>query len=509
MVAARKNSNAAAALAGIMRSLMKQRDEALGNVQGFGSSKTRATGIYATGKVGTTVGQNGATVPLYAAIGTQGRQVYPSYKTSAFVVFGTAPFPEFSGKSLNAVKLYMYNANKALPNKVPIEFRLEMDIYKAYFTGDYDGHELVEMVYDAVKAYNKSPAKDTYNEVWARTVPAATVNSRVKSFTQILHTDPQKDQKLFDASLRVLKQYAKGRPHLRSVVAGIRNPFNVSQAPTDNKLFAQQPTKREVKHMISHWTTEAYRNLQAARRTDSLPRNRTLATTVQKLNSALALHMKKYALRAPQMPPKVRNVVTGSATPVLYRGVRLTPGQLVNLMEGELHEKGYMAFSRNPSYSMHFVTRSRSPDHIVVLLRLSVTDVENGTPWIWYASQTEVKGKTASRYQGSEDPYITKQHFLPGENTPRLGHSSQDQGFDKTFVRGSWDNEFEVLLPPGKLRLASSTMRKMHQVKRSPGNADPIAVMEWDVRYTPDREAATLWAKRNQGGRGPVRQRIV
>ena len=278
------------------------------------------------------------------------------------------------------------------------------------------------------------------------------------------------------------------------VVGRVRNPFDVSRVPTGDGLFAQHPTKAEIMRMTAGWTQGMYYDVQSARRKGALPMQMKRSIATQKLNLAMAMHMKKFALRAPAMPPKVRDVETGSATPALYRGLLLSPDQMAQLFSRDgLREKGYMAFSRDKRVSLDFASsfgpleRYGGRPPASVLLRLDASTVPAGTPWIWFASHAEMHDATR----------------------PHGGNTRQ---FDKTFTAGTdvARREMEVLLPPGTLRMVSHLPRMKHQPRPTAPPEYKIATAEWQVRYEPDLRAASLWATRNGGpGRPPVRQSIV
>ena len=394
----------------------------------------------------------------------------------------------------------------------------------------------IDVLWYAVAEYNKKPVKNRYHEhlLRRRSYTRAHATAFLADRVRKLQSSPQSYS--ISESLQEIDNWAAVHPHLRGIARSARrNPFNTNtktKTKTNcvaggNKLFTRQPTKREVGHMVSHWTTEAYGNLQAARRTGSVPINQNVPNVynkestkaVYKLNMALALHMKKYALRAPQMPPKVRNVVTGSATPVLYRGLRLTPGQLVNLGRSGLQELGYTAFSRNPTTSFRFALKEVEGT-IGVLLRLSTTDVQRGTPWIWYTSATESIGKVPANAGAPGKPgkyYMTPYHYLPvglrvpGDNKPLTKHP---RGVHASFVQGSWEEEYEVLMPPGTLLalprfIAHPTLNRIigNRYARNSKNrvrvqADSHGIRIIDIKFMPDQAAKTLWKPAGRNCKG-------
>ena len=381
------------------------------------------------------------------------------------------------------------------------------------------------VLHQAVAEYNKNPVRSLYEQHQLRGESAARANLVVSAAVRRLHSSPQGSSIQTAKEISNLNDWAAAHPHVRGLVkAARRNPFNVEEGCSSaSKLFARQPTKRNVEHMVSHWTTSDYRKLQTARRTGDLPTNVTNALTVQKLNMALALQMKKYALRAPAMPPKVRDVVTGSATPTLYRGLRLTPGQFAQLSTTGLRERGYTAFSRNPSLSTQFAGRPDMPGKphtIGVLLRLSTANVESGTPWIWFTSETETLGKSPNNKMGSGQPFVTPMHYLPPglrtpQNIPAVGQNWRrmpTQAVHKNFVQGAWEEEHEVLLPPGTLRSTGRLLANTKANARVTGQVLAFELHYVDVQFKPDKDAKSLWRPCPQPGNNQnlnLRQAIV
>lgn len=224
------------------------------------------------------------------------------------------------------------------------------------------------------------------------------------------------------------------------------------------RAFWRHPTKRELAARLKNWSTNMYHNIQDGRRTASM---NTKPARIRRLNQSMQMYMRHFALRAPHMPPKVRNFVNpGSEFPVLYRGVSVKRTVFNSWARaGQLTEAGYMAFSRDPEYALTFGTRARNA--VSVLLRLSVRDVPRGTPWVWF-----------------------------------LG-SSQDLGtlHHKTWLRSHAPIEEEVLLPPGTLhirRWKTYTTPVKENMYANNENAEMRKVRVVDVAYRPSNVPWTV-----------------
>ena len=207
--------------------------------------------------------------------------------------------------------------------------------------------------------------------------------------------------------------------------------------------------RRDLRASVSaSWTSEAYRSIQR------LKRGGNSDGSTEALVKRLDLYMKSFALRAPSMPPKVRNLETGREFPTLYRGVRLSPRDAARLEQtGTWQDRGYMAFTRSRSRALLFGN---------AVLKLDVRNVQRGTPWMWFAGLGESRVKNEwnadlERYTPRRTGFIHK-NFDPGNATVAY--------------------ENEVLLPPGVIRVKSVS----HLTKPS---GQVYSVYECDYRPDP------------------------
>lgn len=355
----------------------------------------------------------------------------------------------------------------------------------------------------AVIAAARKAFKPVAEAVLLGAARALTINQASKFIDRVVQnrrSGPQynSNKKRAEVDNLIVQTLANVYPALAPRIRKLRNPFGTSSAPMrQGKLFAQQPRKANIKNMLAHWTTQSYKRVQAVRRANGaipLASRGGKAVEIQKLDAALAMYMRQFALRAPDMPPKVRNVATGSGTPVLYRGVSLTTAQLADFLDGKFQDKGYMAFSRNPSYAMHFLkSRPAGNTDVRVVFKLSTTKVQRGTPWVWFASDVESTGSLPANYTNYNEyrPKYYKGPALPEELKPKRRRRTTDEPISvhKNYVRASSGTEFEVLLPPGRL----VPLAKTPTTARLTIYNNNASALVYDVTYMPDRNAVALW----------------
>ena len=218
-------------------------------------------------------------------------------------------------------------------------------------------------------------------------------------------------------------------------------------AQAKGKAFARIPKKRQLRASLTGWTTETYGAVQEGRRG-----NTPLANKARKVDYALARHMQFTALRAPQMPPKVRDIETGSSTPNLYRGFSVTTAEFQAMVQRSyVQDKGYLAFTRRKGYAISF--GARKDKDVLVVVRLNVRRVARGTPWVWFAGVPETHTVRDVEVRKRSQPFNTD---VMNYN---LRFTKADLSRNKTFDVG-YPMENEVLLPPGYLLI-----NKMQTVK--------------------------------------------
>lgn len=191
-----------------------------------------------------------------------------------------------------------------------------------------------------------------------------------------------------------------------------------------NKFFDKFPTKRDLTKHAWRWGGTANSiELQRAKRSAMDVKNPyqfwKQHPNMRRFDAGLRMYLDTVALRAPAMPPKVRNFETGSEFPTLYRGFSIPDSKMI---EGARiwRDEGYMAFSRDRNVSLKygFENAFHHSHNAVVLFRMNVRDVPPGTPWIWYTGTPESFGKP-----------------------------------NASFVQTTLVNNNEVMLPPGILQI--------------------------------------------------------
>jgi hypothetical protein len=200
---------------------------------------------------------------------------------------------------------------------------------------------------------------------------------------------------------------------------------------------------------ISEWTTGAYRQVQNARRQ---PGQSTPSENTERINRYVAQAFRNHGTRAPVIPREftvqwkgtVGSPVTNARPRYLYRGIH-NPLADTLIKTGELKDAGYMAFSRNPSTASEFASK----DNQGIVIRLPIDSIPRGTPWLWFKS-----GNTK---------------------------------YNRNVYTSNIDED-EVLLPPGTVRLRTSTLVKVH-------NGDPT-IWDSEIEYIPDPQAASLTGAR-------------
>jgi hypothetical protein len=203
-------------------------------------------------------------------------------------------------------------------------------------------------------------------------------------------------------------------------------------------------TKRQATmNLAVQWPSKNYKLIQKFKREgqpDVLKNKNVVSADDKNFNVARAEQLawkvdrflKQFALRAPQMPPKVRNKNTGREVVSLYRGMTVTATHLQQLMKTRVWgDKGFMAFSRDRAYATsfgaRFATQKARMDKVgdlhAVVLRIRTNQVPRGTPWIWFPAYGEIFGNKVS----------------------------------KNFMHPAYPPEEEVLLPPGSIRINNIT----------------------------------------------------
>jgi hypothetical protein len=211
--------------------------------------------------------------------------------------------------------------------------------------------------------------------------------------------------------------------------------------------FARQPTKREIERLVARWAGGDYVEVQALRRRGEDLKNNPAYKHAVQVDWAIEQYMRKFALRSPAMPPKIRNIETGSEFPTLYRAVAFTNTTYDDMIQkSKLEDKGYLAFSRNKNAALQVARKTGRGGLKTVVFRLNVRGVPRGVPWIWFAGTPELMKIENSKYINASRPYA---------EASLQGFAAEQKKYHKTFLMAHETDklmETEVLLPPGTLK---------------------------------------------------------
>ncbi len=194
----------------------------------------------------------------------------------------------------------------------------------------------------------------------------------------------------------------------------------------------RHPRKRSLRDSLTMWSDEdIYKGVQGRMRGVNW-RGENYGQKLNVLNTASSLqqYMKRYAKRAPEMPPG--EFVNGKAF-VLYRGIHVLPAQFQNIINsGVYRESGFIATSRSQLTALEFAAKGGSWRGILFKVR----HVRNGTPWIWY-------------WKRPKSP----------------------QGVHRNFAVSQVPDEAEVLFPPGRMEFNPkdvATFTSTHEYYQQP-----------------------------------------
>ena len=172
----------------------------------------------------------------------------------------------------------------------------------------------------------------------------------------------------------------------------------------------------------------------------------------------------RLGLAAPKKPPGFAHVK------YLYRGIQMTgpfaPAKIRDSLRrhGGIADKGYMALSTDQSVAVSFATKAFP--HGALLLRLPISSIPKGTPYIWF-------GKANARRR------VTQSYAV---------------------------QEKEVLLPPGILKVptAVAMVHGLMSSKQQNNNKNK-KIITIDVTYVPDRstkaQGVRVFGKPQSGSR--------
>ena len=232
---------------------------------------------------------------------------------------------------------------------------------------------------------------------------------------------------------------------------------------------------------------------------------------------AMAMYMKKYALRSPMMPQGLQNTKT------LYRGMVLRKDEVHKLLNTMRFEHaGFMSFTRDIGIAKEF-----GPPNVIFWL--DTKDVPKGTPWVWFAPWLKEhieQGPFRSREPGkmfvgsdmklyvmNRHQYTTftnrrrgKQHYYVHKKDGTL-HKAEDgkqiQPPSSDIMLSHFKKEKEVILPPGQLVLKRLKAIDKSVIMRGIDCKFSDMQLHLQVSYVPYRDTRSLavFKKTQQGMR--------
>jgi hypothetical protein len=234
-----------------------------------------------------------------------------------------------------------------------------------------------------------------------------------------------------------------------------------SSSPTKKraKIESQKPRKppRGRASAIQNWTTNTFENIQCIRTGSNYPLcdiGRSPKNAEQrkkkasKTNGAIAQYMRNSGVKTPNIPLHI-----AERPKYLYRG--FVGLQALTIMEyGTIRSNAFISFSISPHVADMF---SYYGANIGVIIRLDISKLRHGIPWIWFA------------------------------------YNKQSERRPRETIKTARDEQ-EVLLPPGELR----PIRKI----------SPNGKEMYTVEYTPDPNALSIRGKKIIRRLGPAKRDI-
>lgn len=160
-----------------------------------------------------------------------------------------------------------------------------------------------------------------------------------------------------------------------------------------SKLFNKYPDKKALRKYVERWGIGSnFIELMEWKRggiMDQAPKH------VLQFDAAMAMYFRQHALRAPQMPPKMRDPDTGGELLTLYRGVTFDSSIVNRLLRHGHFADDYFAFSRSRKTAFGYASFNARPGHEIMLFRLRLTDVPRGTPWVWFTGDRDLAKNAA------------------------------------------------------------------------------------------------------------------
>lgn len=208
----------------------------------------------------------------------------------------------------------------------------------------------------------------------------------------------------------------------------------------ERRWFEERGIRFKPRSYLTSWTTPGYKNVQSHRRQGLVP---SMKSETERINRYVSQFMRNSALRTPEMPAGMENRPT-----YLWRGM-CDNGALKLGSSRVIRDRGFVAFSIDKEVANRFAKQMKlknysffperfCPSGADYMLRLKLSSLPPGIPWIWFSAEKQRSPDWSS----------------------------------------SEINESEVLFPPGRLTIVRRTGRTL------------------DVEYTPDRRSTSFAGKR-------------
>jgi hypothetical protein len=182
----------------------------------------------------------------------------------------------------------------------------------------------------------------------------------------------------------------------------------------ERQWFEKRGIRFKPRSYLTSWTTPGYKNVQSHRRQGTFP---SLKSETERINRYVAQFMRNSALRTPQMPAGMEKRPT-----YLWRGM-CENGVLKMESRRVIKDRGFVAFSIDKEVADRFAKQMKlknysffperfCPPGADYMLRLKVSSLPPGIPWIWFSAK-----KQRSPDWSSSDIHEAEVLFPPGRLT--------------------------------------------------------------------------------------------
>lgn len=266
----------------------------------------------------------------------------------------------------------------------------------------------------------------------------------------------------------------------------MNGPLSKKPRQVNKKLFPRQPTKKDLELALVRWGTKG--NFTGAQsQKQAYPHKKRADLDTRQFVASIDMYMSKFALRAPAMPPKMRNLETGSSVPTLWRGMSVDEEVVDGTNRfGGWPMEGYAAFSRDKKaairYGTGIMTNSKFVrNSVIVLFRLLATDVQRGTPWVWFTGKDDLaRNRTVLSGLHTNQEVLLPPGFMRFKGPPRVSTVEFTQLGKKRMY--TFDITYEPASTPQAAWVALKAVMKFKAggraaAARPPGVPKPVSSM--------------------------------